>query len=172
VRYLEDGAFRHHPLMRLTLGLTLLFLLVFWLTNALLYFNRMDLTPDSVQAHYLGSEADFTPPRTYASMLEVTHAHMAMMAIVLLLVTHLLIFAPHPEGRKRALIYATFGSGLANEAAGWLVRFVHPAFAALKLLAFLSFQLLLAYCMLSLVLWLRSVPGRGHPAHRYGGSRP
>ena len=33
-------------------------------------------------------------PRTYQSMIEITHMHLPMMAMVVLLLTHLPIFAP------------------------------------------------------------------------------
>jgi hypothetical protein len=150
VKYMQAGGFHRHPMMRLTLGLTLLLLVGFWMTNAGLYFARMSLSPDSVVRYYLGSEEEFTAPRSYGSMLEVTHAHLAMMAMVLLFLTHLVIFVPARNGAKVAFIALTFLSALGGEAAGWLVRFVSPTYAWLKVGCFVSLQL----CMAALILAL------------------
>jgi len=157
MKYLQSGGFQNQPLMRLTLGLALLLLAGFWITNLGLYFSHMNLTPASVVAYYRGNEAEFMPPRSAESMLEVTHMHLPMFALVLLLLTHLAIFAPAGNATKVTLIVSAFASSLLFEAAGWLVRFVHPGFAWLKIGAFLVFQFSLAILMvlLAVFLWRR-----------------
>jgi len=152
VKYMESGGFQNHPLMRLTIGLTLVLLSGFWVTNLALYLSKMGLSPGSVVAYYNGSEEGFLPPRTVGSMVEVTHAHLAMMAVVLLLLTHLVIFAPFRKGVKLVFIWGTFTAAIASEAGGWLVRFVHPAFAWLKLGGFLALQASLGL-MIVIVAW-------------------
>lgn len=141
--------------MRLTLALTLILVTGFWATNFAIYFSKMGLTSTSVQNYYLGSEANYTLPKTYQSMLEVTHAHLAMIAFVVLLLTHLLIFAPHQFRTKVMIIVGAFAFALMNEGSGWLTRFVHPDFAWMKLVAFTGFQLTLGFLIfsLALVLW-------------------
>ena len=47
-------------------------------------------------------------------MTETLHIHMAMMSVVLLLLTHLVIFIPMPQRTKVWLITATFVSALAR----------------------------------------------------------
>jgi len=123
MKYLQSGGFRNHPLMRLTLGCTLVLLTGLWITTALMYFKNMTLDPRSVVAYYRGDEARFLEPRTYGSMLEVTHMHLPMMALVLLLLTHLAIFLPWSTRARAWLIVSTFGFALVGEGAGWLVRF-------------------------------------------------
>ncbi len=144
MKYLQNGGFQSHPHMRLTIGLALGLLAAFWVTNVALYFAHMNLSPASVVAYYRGDEARFMAPRSAESMLEVTHMHLPMFALVLLLLTHLLVFAPMHNARKTGTIVASFGSALLMEAAGWLTRFVHPGFAWLKVGAFVVFQLVLA----------------------------
>jgi hypothetical protein len=143
VKYLQSGGFQHNPLMRLTLGLALALLAGFWVTNLALWFTHMTLDPASVVAYYRGDEAEFLPPRSARGMLEVTHMHLPMFALVLLLLTHLLIFAPIRQGAKVAFVVASFGSALLMEAAGWMTRFWHPGFAWLKVGMFVLFQALL-----------------------------
>lgn len=165
MKYMQSGGFQRNPFMRLTLLFTLLFLFGLWLTNFAMYFSRMGLTPASVAAYYLGSEEAFTSPRTFGSMLETAHVHLPIQAIVVLLVTHLLIFAPMPDRTKYAVIVAAFCAALINEASGWLVRFVHPGFAWLKIASFLSFQAVLGGLLAALGLFLSGGLHEGR-AHR------
>ena len=156
MRYLERGGYQAQPLMRLTLGLAIGLLSLFWVTNLALFVSRLGFTPASVAAYYLGSEADFRAPRTAGAMLEVTHAHLPMMALVMLLLTHLLIFAPYSRRTRVLLIVGAFLSAALDEGAGWLVRFVHPGVAIVKLAAFVSLQGILAFLLVWLALFLRS----------------
>lgn len=162
MKHMQTGGFQGHPLMRLTLLWTLVFLGGFWATNAFLYFSRMGLTPSSVQSHYLGSEEDFSRPRSAQSLLEVSHAHLPMMGIVVLMLTHLMIFAPYSDSFKRRMIVVSFFSALLSEASGWLVRFVHPAFAWLKIASFISFQACLGFLIVGLAHFLLSSRSRKH----------
>ncbi len=163
MKYMVNGGFQKQKLMKLTLLFTLVFLTGFWVTNFALYFAKMGLTPQSVRDYYLGSEELFRMPRTYQSMLEVTHGHLAMMALVVLLVTHLLIFAPYRHRIKVGVIAATFSLGLLNEGAGWLVRFVSPGAAWLKVAGFLAFQALLGLAIAGVARFLMAGNRRGLP---------
>lgn len=154
MKYLQSGGFEHNPLMRLTLGLALLLLIGFWATNVALYFQHMTLEPSSVVDYFRGNEAEFVPPRSAAGMLEVTHMHLPMFALVLLLLTHLLIFAPMRYALKVAFVIVAFGSALLSEAAGWMTRFWHPGFAVLKVSMFVVFQATLGYLIVGLSAFL------------------
>ncbi|MDZ7362444.1 MAG: hypothetical protein ONB46_17230 [candidate division KSB1 bacterium] len=154
MKYMQYGGMQNHPLMRLTLYFTLFFLFGFWVTNFAMYFAKMNLTPQSVIDYYLGSEADFRLPRTYQAMLEVAHMHLPMMAMVILVLTHLLVFSNFQHRTKVAFIVVAFLSALLHEAAGWLVRFVHPMFAWLKVTMFVTMQGTLAFLMVTLLLFL------------------
>ncbi|HTO74852.1 MAG TPA: hypothetical protein VMQ61_02140 [Thermoanaerobaculia bacterium] len=156
MKYLERGGFESQSLMRATLSGALVLLSGFWITNLVLFASRLGFTPASIAAYYRGSEADFRPPRTAGAMLEVTHMHLPMMALVVLLLTHLLLFAPFSRRVKIAFVAGGFLSALLDEGAGWLVRFVHPGFAWLKLAAFVSLQGILAFLLVSLAVFLRS----------------
>ena len=140
MKYMQEGGFQKNPLMRLTLGFSLGLLLVFWVTAWAMYFQRMDLRPSSVVDYYNGNEAEFRNPQSASSMTETLHIHMAMMSVVLLLLTHLVIFIPMPQRTKIWLITGTFVSALAEEGGGWLVRFVSPSFAPVKILGLLGLQ--------------------------------
>lgn len=169
MKYMVHGTYRSNHLMRLTLLCTLAFLSLFWISNALLYFRNMSFDPASVVRYYNGSEEEFAMPRTYGAMLEVTHAHLAMMALVLLLLTHLAIFIPWPLRLRVSLVLVAFGGALVSEASGWLVRFVAPGFALLKVGGFAVLQSSLAVLLLGLA-WHLCRPPSGNGLMQNGGS--
>ena len=165
MKHLQNGGFQGHPLMRLTLLWTLFFMVGLWFTSAFMFLSRMKPTPRSVVAFYLGSEEDYSAARSAASMLEASHSHLPIMAVVVLLLTHLMIFAPYSDRTKRWAISASFLSAFGGEAAGWLVRFVHPAFAWLKIASFAAFQACLAFLIAGLAIFLladRAAPPSPH----------
>ncbi|MBI3300370.1 MAG: hypothetical protein HYZ75_19565 [Elusimicrobia bacterium] len=167
MKYLQQGGFQHKAPMRLTLGLSLAMLAGLWLTGFAMYFQRMGLSPASVRDYYLGSPDGFSNPRSYASMLETAHAHLPMMALVLLLLTHLVIFAPFSDRAKARIAWLAFGSAILEESSGWLVRFVDPAFAPLRVAAFLLFQGVLGGLIAGLALFLfrAARDDKPHPHH-------
>jgi hypothetical protein len=156
MKYMMLGTYRTPTFVRVTLLCSAALLVLFWTTNVLIYFRSMGLDPQSVVDHYLGSEERFTMPRTYGSMLEVTHAHLAMMAVVLLLVTHLALFFPWPLRLRIFLVLCAFGGAVLGEVSGWLVRFVDPWFAWLKIVGFLALQTSMAILLAGLLWALRA----------------
>jgi PilZ domain-containing protein len=147
MKYLQEGGFQRNPMMRLTLGFSLSLLMVFWISGWAMYFQHMDLRPASVVDYYNGNEAEFRNPQSAASMTETLHIHMAMMSMVLLMLTHLVIFIPMARLTKVLLISVTFLSAFAEEGGGWLVRFVSPSFAPVKILGMLGLQAAMAILM-------------------------
>lgn len=172
MKYLENGRFRDPSLMRLTLGGALVFLVGLWASAFGVYFSRMGLSTASVASYYRGSEETFQPARTFGSMVEVTHGHMAMMALVLLLLTHLAIFVPAPRRLKAIGIAGTFAAAFTNELSGWLVRFVHPAFAGLKPVAFLASQAFQLALLTVLAVYLFRRPEERDAATQSGDALP
>lgn len=170
MKYMKNGSFNSKPLMRITLIASLIFLIGFWITSAMMYFSRMNLTPDSVIAYYRGSETAFTQARTFGSMLEVTHGHLPVMALVALLLTHLFVFTSYSGRIKLATIIVFFGAALTGEAASWLVRFVHPAFAWLKIVSFLALEISMAFVIVELFRMLMST-GRTSQAQKKSNRR-
>jgi len=152
LRFVITGEWSRNRLLQTIIACYALYVAVLWLTNALLYFDKMSLTPDSVVSYYLGDEREFRPPRTYQGMLEIAHFHMFAMGMLLLVLTHLVLFVPVSVRTKVAMIAFPFLSAALDEGGGWLVRFVHPAFAWLKIAGFLALQTSLAALIL-LSLW-------------------
>jgi hypothetical protein len=152
MRFVVTAEWRENHLLRLILAGFLVFVALLWVTNGLLFFSQMSFDPASVVRFYRGSEEAFTQPRSFKVLLEISHFHLFAMGILVLTMTHLVLFAPIAVGTKAWLIVVSFASALADEAAGWLVRFVHPGFAWLKLAGFLTLQASLAI-MIAIVAW-------------------
>src|SRR5262245_24596019 len=100
----------------------------------------MGLTPASVVSYYRGNEKLYRSPRSYQGMLEVAHFHLFAMGMLLLVLTHLMLFVPLRDRAKAWLIALPFVAAALDEGGGWLVRFGHPAFAWLKIAGFLLLQ--------------------------------
>lgn len=152
MRFVITGEWNRNRLLQLIVVLYVVYVGGLWLTNALLYFTKMNLNPASVLEYYLGSEERFLSPRSAQGMLEVSHFHLFAMGLLLLVLTHLMLFVPVKDATKALLIVVPFVSALLDEGAGWLVRFVHPGFAVLKVGGFLLLQTSLG-ALIVISLW-------------------
>jgi len=142
VRFTVTGEWSRNDLLRLILLLFLVYVILFWITNWILYFQKMTLDPASVVTYYRGDpEAEFgRPPRPLGAIAEVAHFHLFAMGLLVMTLTHLLLFLPVSTRLKGTLVAVAFGSALLDEGSGWLVRWVHPAFAWTKVAGFLLLQ--------------------------------
>jgi len=152
VRFTVTPDWRDNRLLKLVLAWFLVYVALFWVTNALLYFTKMGLTPASVVAYYRGDESRFLQPRSFEGMLEIAHFHLFAMGILVLTMTHLLLFVPMAKPAKAWIVSVSFAAAIGDEAAGWLVRFVAPGFAYLKIAAFVTLEATLA-AMVVAVAW-------------------
>jgi hypothetical protein len=152
VRFVVTGEWTRNRLLQIIVTLYALYVIGLLLTNALLYFSKMGLTAVSVIDYYLGSEERFLSPRSYQGLLEVSHFHLFAMGMLLLVLTHLMLFVPLKNGTKAWLIITPFFAAILDEGAGWLVRFVSPNFAYAKIAGFLLLEASLAV-LVALALW-------------------
>ena len=169
MRFVVTAEWSKNRLLQMIIVIFIIYVAGLWLTNALLYFAKMGLTYVSVTEYYLGSEDRFLQPRSYQGMLEVAHFHLFAMGLLLLTLTHLMLFVPLRPTLKAWLIIIPFFSALVNEGAGWLVRFVHPLFAYLKIGGFLLLEFSLAV-LIVLCLWAIGVGSQGN--YDKAGRRP
>ena len=150
MRFFVTGEQKRQSLLNTIVLMFLGYIALLWISNGMMFFHKMGLNPDSVVEYYLGSDEKFTQPKSYQSLLEVTHFHLFAMGMLAVTLTHLLLFTQLTVTLKIWLTGLTFASAVADEIAGWLVRFVHPAFAWFKVAAFLTLEFSLA-AMLILV---------------------
>ena len=141
MKFLVNGEVNNNRLLQVILIVTLFYVLLLWATNILIYTQKIGMDYTSVVQYYLGSEEDFRNPVSYLGLLETTHIHLFLFAMALLLVNHLTAFLPLPQVAKLSMILISFTSGLLDIGSGWLIRFVSPAFAYLKIASFITFQI-------------------------------
>ena len=152
MRFVVTGEWSRNRLLQTIVVLYVLYVGGLWVTNTLLYFNKMSLTYSSVVEYYLGAEERFLQPRSYQGLLEVSHFHFFAMGMLLLVLTHLMLFVPISNRWKAWLIVVPFLAAFIQEGSSWLVRFAHPGFAYLKIAGFLTLQgSLLA--LMAIALW-------------------
>ena len=140
MRFFVTGEQRRQTLLNTIVLMFLGYIALLWVSNGMMYFHKMGLTPGSVVEYYLGSEEKFTQPKSYQSLLEVTHFHLFSMGMLAVTLAHLLLFANVSTTLKIWLTGLVFISAIGDELAGWLVRFAHPAFAYFKIAAFLALE--------------------------------
>lgn len=159
MKYLTNGEHQKekNDLLRLSLALGLFILLFFWLTNILMFVEKMGITPASITVYYLGDENGFKNPVSYVGLLEASHAHLFSYAVLLLLLNHLVTFTRLKKGLKYLLITASSLAGIGDIASGWLIVYIHPNFAFLKLGGFVILETSLAALLIVVV---HSVVGR------------
>lgn len=149
MRFVVTGEWTRNDLLRVIVLCFLVYTFILWLTNAGMYFSHMGLTPSSVLEYYLGNEEKFLQPRSLQGLLEALHFHSFAMGMMLMTLTHLLLFVPLPYRTKALGIGIAFFSGLASELSGWGVRFIHPAFAYVKIGSFLLLEGVMLWLMIS-----------------------
>ena len=159
MKYLINGEYKKDSLLKLILSLGLVFIIFFWITNILLYAEKMGVSYQSVVNFYLGDE-EFRNPLSYLGLLEVTHFHFFSFALFLIMLNHLMLFTNASAPLKLALIIMSFLSAAGDMGAGWLVRFASPSFAYLKICSFWIFQ---ASTLFIIVLSFVSLKNRGCP---------
>jgi len=152
VRFVVTGEWTRNSLLKVIVWCFLAYTAILWTTNLGMYFAKMSLDPRSVVDYFRGNEDKFLQPRSFYGLLETLHFHSFAMGILLLTLTHLMLFVPLSMRVKAWGIAAAFVSGIAGELSGWGVRFVHPAFAYAKVFFFLSLQ--------GVVLWLMILVAR------------
>jgi len=152
LRFVVTGEWTRNHLLQTIVVLYAAYVVLLWATNALLYFEKMDLRPASVAAYYLGDEESFRPARTYQGLLEVSHFHLFAMGMLLLVLTHLMLFIPASGRLKAWLIAVPFLAALVDEGGGWLVRYGGASFAIVKVAGFVLLQTSLAV-LVGVALW-------------------
>jgi hypothetical protein len=156
MRFFISGEWTRNDLLKTIVWCFLVYTLILWISNFGLYLSKMGLTPSSVVDYYRGNEERYLQPRSLMGLLEMLHFHSFAMGILLLTLTHLLLFVPISSRVKAWGIASAFVAGLAGELSGWAVRFVHPAFAWAKIGFFVMLQgvLLCLMIIVARALWL------------------
>lgn len=152
MRFVVTGEWTRNRLLKVIVWCFLAYTVILWVTNAGLFFAKMSLNPSSVVEYYRGNEDKFLQPRSLQGLMETLHFHAFAMGILLMTLTHLVLFVPISMRTKAIGIATAFSSGILGELSGWGVRFLHPGFAYAKIACFLLLE--------GSILWLVIAVGR------------
>jgi len=111
--------------LRLIYAAFLLLVAVGVLTELGFQVERIGLTPGRVAAYYRGSEQSdvMTFPKTPGQLLEVTHAHAFMMAVIFLILAHLFVSTSVSRRVHGVVLGVTFLGMGGDLVAPWLTRY-------------------------------------------------
>jgi hypothetical protein len=121
--------------LRLIYSGFLLLVAVGLLTQIVFEIGRIGVTPESVARYYRGGDVGnvMTFPKTFGQLLEVSHAHAFVMAVVFLILAHLFV-ATSTSPRFKTIVLVTTFAGLLGDLVGpWLVRYGAPGWSWLLL---------------------------------------
>jgi hypothetical protein len=153
LRFFISNDIRTNSLLKLIIVFTLVFFLFLWVTNLLLYL-KIGLSYNSVVEYYRGNEETFRPPKSYIGLLEEAHFHFFSMAVILVTLNHLILFARIKNSWKLMLILSSFVSAFGDIASGWFIRYLSPLFAYLKIISVVVLQVSLALLLLVITRFL------------------
>jgi len=109
--------------LKLTVTAWLLLAVVGLGVAALQIYVRTGLTPSGALLHYRGDEATLHYPKSFAEMVEITHAHAFTMPLVAFVLSAALVATSAPEWLKRVVVFALFAGMALELGVPWLVRY-------------------------------------------------
>ena len=155
MKFFISNDIRNNSLLKLIVVFSLVFLFFLWLTNLLLYF-KIGFSYGSIVDYYRGSEENFREPKSYLGLLEESHFHFFSMAIILITLNHLILFSKIRNVWKLIVILASYMSAFGDIASGWLIRYISPSFAYLKLGSVIVLQISFAALLVLVLAFLYS----------------
>ncbi len=153
MRFFISSELKRNDFLKIIVTFTTIFFLFLWLTNILLYM-QIGFSYNGIVEFYLGNEAVFRPAKSYIGLLEEAHFHFFSMAILLITLTHLMLFTSLSSGWKLTLIVVPFTSSFLEIISGWLIRYISPIFAYLKLGSFIVMQASLLILLIIIFIYL------------------
>jgi hypothetical protein len=141
-------------LLKLLMFFFSLLLMGFFFTNLLAFYSKMGFSLGSIKEYYHGNPEKFLKPKTFEGMFKVFYPHLISMAVFSVAVGHFLIFAG--SSLSIPLGIGLFLFSFLDNLSGFLIRFLHPEFALLKLLSFVALQGIILY--FALLMLMRSKP--------------
>lgn len=135
------------------------FLLLQAVTAAVLFVQKLGVTPESIARFYVGHEESFAQPKTFSGLIKVTVPHLLAIPLTVFITVHLVGYVG--VVRRRPFLFASrlvFGFTAFSLAIGYAIRFVSPQLAFAKLVAFVGLEAMLLFWLALLVsaFW----PGR------------
>ena len=126
--------------LRLIYGAFLCLVAIGFASQLAFQIGRIGISPWAIATYYRGSDATevMVFPKTFGQLLEVTHAHAFVMAVVFLILAHLFVSTSIPERIKTVVLVVAFAGTTGDLVFPWLVRYGAPWCAWLLLAAWMA----------------------------------
>lgn len=108
-------------------------------TNLVFGLTKTGMSARDVADYYRGNPERLMFEKTFQELLETTHAHAFMMPVVLLVLGHLVFLTGWPALAKRVIASVAIVTMALELVTPWAVRYHHPAWAYVKLVAGVGF---------------------------------
>ncbi len=127
----------------LTLAITLIILQL--ISGIWLFIEKFGLLPSDVYLYFSGDEAHFIAPKSLEGLLETAVPHFLAISTTIFIYAHFLLFTPIISmGKKQLLIFLLFITALMDILSPFGIVYGLSLFAWIKVLAFWSFEILMA----------------------------
>ncbi|WP_297888562.1 hypothetical protein [Sulfurihydrogenibium sp.] len=128
--------------LRKIIGFFSFFMLIFFLVNFLLFYQKMGFSFESVKTYYLGNPELYVKPKTFEGLFKVFYPHLITMALLSFTLSHFLLFSVVKKSIAVTLGITTFIFGFIDNLSGILIRFLDEKLVYVKFLSFLLLELL------------------------------
>jgi len=150
----RENKYTDVSLLKLVVFFFSLLLIGFFFVNLLAFYSKMGFSLGSIKEYFLGNPEKFVKAKTFEGMFKVFYPHLISMAVFFVTVGHFLIIAG--SSLSIPLGVGLFLFSFLDNLSGFLIRFLHPDFALLKLLSFVVLQGIILYS--ALLMLIRSKP--------------
>lgn len=143
-------------LFAILLYLALVLISLQLLSGIWLFVEKFGLTPSQIYLHFAGDAENFIMPKSFEGLLETAVPHFLAISTTIFVYAHFLLFTDEVSQEKKSLlIFSLFLSAAIDIFSPFGILYGYQIFAWTKVLAFWSFEFLMAlllYILFSLSL--------------------
>ncbi len=115
-------------------------------SSLLLFEKKIGFSISSVLEYYLGSQEKFLVEKSWSTILKIILPHIFAFGLFFMVVLHFLLFSKHRTSKLfRNLSYSIFFMGFLEIFSPYFIIMGLEFFAYVKLISFISLELLLLY---------------------------
>jgi len=121
------------------------------LSGAVLFISKLGISYESVSMFYLGDVEQFSQPKSSYGLLETALPHIGAMGLFIFVTAHFMLFTSKKERQKTVLpAIILFMAALLDIGSGFLVVHGWTFFIGVKIVAFLTLQIVGLYLLFTL----------------------
>lgn len=128
-------------LLKLNIAFFSFIIIIFFLLNGVLFFDKIGICVECVRTYYLGNQELYIKPKTLEGLFKVFYPHLIPLAIISFTLIHLLFFTSFNKTLSVILGVSGFISSFIDNLSGILIRYVSDIFSIVKLLSFFLLEI-------------------------------